>query len=221
MAMVPVIIQANNAWQANDGARQIAFQSRVEGILMYRDYGIATGDGGWPVGAAVVTGSSSSITSNTWMAWDNVYQTQQMWRGWIRTEPRQDGVVMNQVVNIPRPAIIDANVCAEKLLKSLLSSDQRRQYEADRTFEVITTKSGRNARRYKVTHGWAGNVFLLDENGREVERLCIHPDAQVPVADNLVAQKLLLESDEAEFRRIANRSIRSADGPWLPAGRAA
>lgn len=32
----------------------------------------------------------------------------------------------------------------------------------------------------------------------------IHPDRLVPTADNLVAQKMLLESDEAAFRRTAN-----------------
>jgi hypothetical protein len=99
----------------------------------------------------------------------------------------------------------EADQRAEALLKCFLSSSQRAQYEAERAFEVITCRSG-VTRTYRLRKGWAGNVFLLDDKGRQVEKYCIHPDVAVPEADNLVAQKLLLESNEEEFLRVANRT---------------
>lgn len=94
---------------------------------------------------------------------------------------------------------------ADRLLKSILTTAQRTQYERDRCFEVITGRTGQ-MRVYRIKHGWAGNVFLLDAAGREVEKLCIHPNETVPIADNLVAQKFLLEADEEMFRRTANKT---------------
>ncbi len=83
----------------------------------------------------------------------------------------------------------------------MLDPEQRAQFRKERYFEVIT-----GGRRYRVKHGWAGNVFRLNEQGQETDRFCIHPTREIPVADNLVSQKLLLEANEAEFLRIANRT---------------
>jgi hypothetical protein len=90
---------------------------------------------------------------------------------------------------------------AERLLLQFLNPDQEVQYRKDRYFEVLS-KDG--TRRYRIRRGWAGNVTVIDLKGREVEKLCIHPDISVPQEDNLLAQKLLLEADEEEFRRTAN-----------------
>jgi hypothetical protein len=50
-----------------------------------------------------------------------------------------------------------------------------------------------------------GNVEELDAKGNPKLKLCVHP-VNVPLADALVTQKLLLETDEQEFRRMANIS---------------
>src|ERR1017187_459827 len=55
----------------------------------------------------------------------------------------------------------EADDRATGLLLAHLSPDQRKQYEKDQFFEVhVADKKG--IRRYRVTHGWAGNVFLVD-----------------------------------------------------------
>ncbi len=88
-----------------------------------------------------------------------------------------------------------------------MTEQQLAQYEKDRYFEVLTTRDGK-VRRYRIEKGWAGNVFLIDEKGKKAEKFCIHPmKEEIPVCDSLLAQKLLLESDEGEFLRIANRTI--------------
>lgn len=94
-----------------------------------------------------------------------------------------------------------AEFVAEKLLLSALTDEQQEQYRRSKYFEV-TSKTSR--RRYRISYGWAGNVFVFDEKGRNVEKLCIHPSVQVPVPDHLLAQKFMLESDEEGFRRTAN-----------------
>ncbi len=89
---------------------------------------------------------------------------------------------------------------AEQLLLAHLSPEQQRDWRRAQYFELIT-KGG----RYRLYKGWAGNVALIGENGAEISRYCIHPREVIPEADNLLAQKLMLELEEAEFLRIANR----------------
>ena len=97
----------------------------------------------------------------------------------------------------------EADDRATGLLLAHLSPDQRKQYEKDQFFEVhVADKKG--IRRYRVTHGWAGNVFLVDAQGKKIKKFCIHSTKSVPYADNLLAQKLLLEADEERFLSIAN-----------------
>ncbi len=89
---------------------------------------------------------------------------------------------------------------AKKLLFQLLRAEQIREYVRHKRI-TIRAPSGTV---YRLRHGWSGNVEELDAAGKPVNRLCIHPGVQVPVPDNLLTQKLMLETDEAAFRKIAN-----------------
>lgn len=91
---------------------------------------------------------------------------------------------------------------AEELLKEHLDDDQRQEFERSRIFHVI----GQTGKRYRVKCARSGNVEELDDKGQAVNRFCIHPVELVPDQDTLLAQKLLLQHDEAEFRRIANKT---------------
>ena len=84
---------------------------------------------------------------------------------------------------------------AEALLWAWLSPAQRRQYRARRWFEV-TTASGR---RYRILRG---GVVRVDPRG---SGYCIEATAPVPVADEMLANKLLLETDERRFLATAHR----------------
>lgn len=95
---------------------------------------------------------------------------------------------------------IAATQRAERLLIEHLSPAQRAAYEKDRFFEVVAAKS-----RYRVYHD--GGVRRLDEDGRAVTSYCIHPDEAIPAGDLALAKKLLLETDEAAFLRIANATV--------------
>jgi hypothetical protein len=108
-----------------------------------------------------------------------------------------------------------ARLRAEALLWAWLSPAQRRQYRRRGWFEV-TTASGR---RYRVL---PRGVVRLDPRG---SGYCIEATSPVPVADEMLANKLLLETDERRFlataHRFPYRSLLPSDlGLWTSVGRA-
>jgi hypothetical protein len=88
-----------------------------------------------------------------------------------------------------------ARLRAEALLWAWLSPGQRGQYRARGWFEV-TTAAGH---RYRVG---PGGVVRLEPGG---SAYCIEATSPVPVADELLAFKLLLETDERRFLATAHR----------------
>jgi hypothetical protein len=88
-----------------------------------------------------------------------------------------------------------ARARAEALLLAWLSPGQGAQYRSRGWFEV-TTASGR---RYRVL---PGGVVRLRPRG---SAYCIEATSSVPVADVMLANKLLLETDERRFLATAHR----------------
>ncbi len=88
---------------------------------------------------------------------------------------------------------------AEELLLAHLDEAQREQYAREQSFRLI-----KGDKTYLIRRGRAGNVYLLDENGEQSIEYCAHVVDQIPDEDNLLAQKFMLETDEAEFLRLAN-----------------
>jgi hypothetical protein len=111
-----------------------------------------------------------------------------------------------------------ARLRAEALLWAWLSPAQRKQYRARRWFEV-TAASGR---RYRILRG---GVVRLDPRG---SAYCIEATSPVPIADEMLANKLLLETNERRFLATAHRfPYRSFSSPlpsdlglWTSFGRA-
>ena len=86
-----------------------------------------------------------------------------------------------------------------------MTEEERKAY-AERKVIPITSKSGR---LYHVKRGVAGNVFRI-ENGKEVERYCIHPVENVPEEDVMLGQMLWLKWCEEDFLRLANKTLLAA-----------
>lgn len=90
---------------------------------------------------------------------------------------------------------------AEMLLMSILSTAQQAQYKAERRFTVHLP----NGHSYRVKKGRHGNIERINDRGVRIENLCVHvAPPEIPDCDNMAAQKLLLEHNEPELRRIAN-----------------
>jgi len=92
---------------------------------------------------------------------------------------------------------------AEQLLLRHLTPEQQAEYKKSKRFYLYT-----GGKKYRIDKGWQGNVKLVDESDQDkvLASYCIHPTRRIPEQDNMLAQKLLLEGSEAEFKRIANES---------------
>lgn len=101
-----------------------------------------------------------------------------------------------------------ARVEASALLDSLLSEMQRQSLEEEGWFLVI----GKSGKIYRLRKGRVGNIDELDLEGNVVKTLCSHPGPQLPNADDLVAQKLFLETDDEYVHQNANVRRPYSDG---------
>lgn len=89
---------------------------------------------------------------------------------------------------------------ARNLLRRCLTPAQRLEFQRRRCFTV----RGASGRRYRIGHGASINIEVLTASGRVAHRLCAGPNG-LPVPAVMLAQKLMLEADEAAFLRIAIR----------------
>src|SRR6266566_2762789 len=89
---------------------------------------------------------------------------------------------------------------ARQLLCSILNEKQNEQFSKDGTFELEV-----NGRTYRIRSG--RKVERLDHTKKSEVLFCIHPDLchELVEEDVAISQKLLLEANEAEFLRLANR----------------
>lgn len=109
----------------------------------------------------------------------------------------------------------EANVRAEETLRMVLRPDELKHYEE--TNRIVVT--GSDGRRYRITEGLIGNVWLLDGDNEEepLASLCCHPDLyphrglgqvsrndQLPYKDAHIAQILYLRHDLKAFWETAN-----------------
>lgn len=154
----------------------------------------------------------------TWMA--------QMWRDdinrWQNDIDQQVGDLNMQIAHaIAQPHVrssarqvdlrrLDAEDKARDLLLTNLTESQRETLRKNKWF-VIQGRSGQLYRVRDVGHVVA-NIEVIERDllghERMLHRLCGHiGDSGMPIADHLLAQKLMLEADEDAFLRLANRHI--------------
>src|SRR5262249_52693238 len=75
---------------------------------------------------------------------------------------------------------------AKALLKEWLSSEQLVQYERNRWFEVVGSKTGK---RYRIQERQQQNVYELDAKGRPIRGWCFMPKDRLATGDVMLAQK--------------------------------
>lgn len=153
--------------------------------------------------------STSTVAFNdlaeTWSQWtrdtitytsvSNEPPTEEQLAAQLRRQEERDRTWTEQQrrINLARQS-------AEELLLSCLTPEQAALYTTDRRF-IVDSELGNV---YEINcNGISGNVHLLDNQGRRVASCCIHPTG-LPAPDVWLAQKLMLETDERSFSRIAN-----------------
>ena len=95
----------------------------------------------------------------------------------------------------------EAAVRAEKLLTENLTEEQLSAYREKKIIPIATARG-----RYHIYRGRAGNVYRVDENGKQLERYCIHPTEFIPTEDVMLAQLLWLRWCEDDFLKVANKT---------------
>lgn len=89
---------------------------------------------------------------------------------------------------------------AEELLFTFIGEERKKQYAEFGHFDVPV-----NGNIYRIRKGRSMNVIVL-ENGAPKLKLCAHPADAVPDGDTMLAQFLMLTSNEKRFLEIANKS---------------
>lgn len=93
-----------------------------------------------------------------------------------------------------------ASRTARLLLLSILDDEQAQEFERRSRIFV----DGSDGRRYMIKKGRQHNVFVVDARGRALEELCGHVAPYIPDEDNMLAQKLHIETDAHGFRQVCN-----------------
>ncbi len=99
---------------------------------------------------------------------------------------------------------LKANERSIELLRSWLTPQQLADFDARQRFVVRGSETGE---RYLITSAAQPyNVVQLDDRDKGILRLCFQPGGDVrTVGDIMLAQKIMLETDELEARAISNR----------------
>ena len=127
----------------------------------------------------------------------NETEDQRIARAARDAQSRREWEVQDRIRRAEREA---ADRRAEVLLHAHLDREQQQQL-AERDWFLHVSKSGK---RYRINRGRSANIDVLDANGKVVHSLCAHPRLDVPDADTMLAQALMLKHDEDEFLRMAN-----------------
>ena len=99
------------------------------------------------------------------------------------------------------------------LLQEWLSPEQLEQYEMTGKFAV--TGSHTKARYWIADGSKSHNVVRIDPKRKiGTERLCFVPQGASAPGDVMLAQKIMLETDEPQALKIANRYRVTIDGRW-------
>lgn len=139
-------------------------------------------------GTSASTGSGGSTTVTTYT---------------ITTSTYNQPVVQQQRTIAGHTA--EAKDRAQALLLEHLTPAQRETFDRNKWFVVEGGKTGRQYRIRDLGH-LVANIDVLNAEGKKDYRLCGHAaERAVPMGDQLLAQKLMLENAEEDFLRLANR----------------
>lgn len=153
-----------------------------------------------------VTAANTVYAAEIWQNWNNQYHTATM--GTYNTYTEQPPLTENerhQIIEHNRVASIQreqAQARGRAILLSVLDKNQREQLEKSKSFELQV-----NDRLYRIIPG--NRVERLNvATKKAISYFCIHPEYghDLCADDIAVSQKLLLESDEPAFLKLANET---------------
>jgi hypothetical protein len=156
----------------------------------------------------VQTAATAQTVTTNWAGLGNYYLWNMGVGGWAQypqvSETAEQKAERIRTMQIAAAKTMAASKRAEKLLFTILSPSQVKQYSDDGYFEQDI-----GGRIYRLhANSRSGNVVLL-ENGKPKFKYCAHPEDahDTPIPDVLLSQLLMLKANEQDFLKIANRTV--------------
>jgi len=100
-----------------------------------------------------------------------------------------------------------ARIKAMHLLEDHLAPEQKKDLRRYGFFKMYVRNEAGEEKVYRIHKGIAQNIDLVEEGkkgDKVIDTLCAHPDG-VPEGDAMLVQKLMLETNEKDFLKIAKR----------------
>lgn len=164
--------------------------------------------GQWSDSTAASTTTSGTYSPDAWVQWSNGQVGKVVYGKPPTVTPKQLAANKKREAELQEQARKlqeerqAAQLRAAELLAESLTEDQRKSMEDTKHFAVI----GSDGERYEIDcTRRQHNIFQVDKNGRRVREFCIGQRGDTPLADNHLAQKLLLEADAELFKKTANK----------------
>lgn len=161
------------------------------------DYGTGSTDSGvWQIWTDTSgTAGTAAVNTNTWIASGPVVPVPQLSEEEIqarllRQQREREEWERRRLESELK--MKEARIEASALLDSILNDIQRRSLEEEDWFLVI----GRSGAIYRLRRGRVGNIDLISPDGKLLRSYCVHPGERLPNPDDLVAQKLHLETND-------------------------
>jgi hypothetical protein len=107
---------------------------------------------------------------------------------------------LNWVNGLRVCAADETNEKAKELLLSCLTPEQESDYLESNSFVAIGNETGTS---YRINRGRQINIVKLDSDYRPVMKLCTVSVERIPVEDHMLAQKLMIETEEDAFLKKA------------------
>lgn len=148
----------------------------------------------WPTATTVaidyyvIGAGANNVVHGTWNC-DTVYSRP--------LTGEQQAVRARAAVRKDRRRVI-AHKRARRLLLNLLSEEQQHEYAQNKTFTVVA----KNGKVFRLRKGKTAE--LLGSDGAAIAAYCIHLPHGYEPEDTLIALLLSLQTDPAEFERVAN-----------------
>mgnify|MGYP001558038694 CR=1 FL=1 len=98
---------------------------------------------------------------------------------------------------------VEALEKSKQLLLDNLNDEQTAHFTADKSFIVVAPDN----QRYRIQKKMSYNVSLLDKDNCSKQFYCtVFEDKTIPVYDLMLSQKIMIESGDNNFFRLANKS---------------
>ncbi len=151
--------------------------------------------------------STTSCTTTTWSGWVNVTYAKQESEAEKEARLEQTRIAAEAQKKRDEERAAKDKIKEEKarqLLAEVLTDEQDAQLDKDGYFDLQNVKTGT---RYRINKGRSRNIQQLDDKtGKPIKTICFHPGEYLHNYDTMVIQKLMLENDEEQVRRVANYS---------------